>query len=443
MGRLPLGALPRIRRHPSGQARVRIGRQEHWLGRYGSPEAQRRYDAIIKGILDQRNTWAARPAGSLATETGQADNCPVASAPPRLEAATAKPDGARVETFAQALDFTMAEVCSRFLQYADREYRDATGKPTSTIGNYRMAVRALRPYDDLSANAFSPALFRDMMLRLVDERRPPRHEDGPPQRWPRQTINRIAKSVRFIFRWAVTDELVSPDLPAKLEAVKLLVRNRTTAPERKKVRYVPDDQIDRTLPHLPKMVADMILVQRYTGCRPGEVCAMICGEVDRSKKTWVWRPERHKTDYLEHEREIAIGPRARRILQPYLQRRADEYCFIASESERIRNGERRADRKSPMTPSQQARRRRAASRKRPQTPYTLAAYRRAIVRACEKQSIPHWHPNRIRHTAATEARSKAGIDAAQARLGHKSAKTTEIYAELTLERAVEIAEMCG
>ena len=81
MGRLPLGALPRLRRHPSGQARVRIGRQEHWLGCYGSPEAQHRYDAIIKGILDQRNTWAAAPAGSLTTETGQADNGPVALAP--------------------------------------------------------------------------------------------------------------------------------------------------------------------------------------------------------------------------------------------------------------------------------------------------------------------------------------------------------------------------
>ena len=441
MGRLPLGALPRMRRHPSGQARVRIGRQEHWLGRYGSLEAQRRYDAIIKGILERRNEWAAPATGPISSEWEQADECPVD--PAQVAPVLAEPDLGVVETPTQVAAVTVAEVCSRFLLYADKEYRDANGNPTSTIGNYRMAVRALRPYDDVSANAFNAALFRDMMQRLVDERRPPRHEDEPPQRWPRQTINRIAKSVRFIFRWAVTDELVSPDVPAKLEAVKLLVRNRTTAPERKKVRYVPDDQIDRTLPHLPKMVADMILVQRYTGCRPGEVCAMICGEVDRSKKTWVWRPQRHKNDWREQDREIAIGPRARRILKPYLQRRADEYCFIASESERERNGERRAERKSPMTPSQQARRRRAASRKRPQTPYTLAAYRRAIARACEKHSIPHWHPNRIRHTAATEARSKAGIDAAQARLGHKSAKTTEIYAELTLERRIEIAEMCG
>jgi len=440
MGRLHVGNLPRMRCHPSGQARVRIGRQEHWLGRYGSPEAQRRYDAIIRGILDQRNAWAAPPAEPGASESEPADAGPMADTPAQSVAASAA-EG--VEAPTEAAGFSVAQVCSRFLLYADKEYRDADGKPTSTIGNYRMAVRAVRAYDDVSANAFNAALFRDMIQRLVDERRPPRHEDGPPQRWPRQTINRIAKSVRFIFRWAVTEELVSPDVPAKLEPVKLLARNRTTAPERKKVRYVPDEQIDRTLPHLPKMIADMILVQRYTGCRPGEVCAMICGEVDRSGETWVWRPDRHKNGWREQEREIAVGPRARRILEPYLQRGEKEYCFIASESEAARNDERRAERKSPMTPSQSARRRRAAARKRPRTHYNPDAYRRAIARACEKHGIPHWYPNRIRHTAATEARSKAGIDAAQARLGHKSAKTTEIYAELTLERRVEIAEMCG
>ena len=441
MGRLSLGALPSIRRHPSGQARVRIGRQEHWLGRFGSPDAQRRYDAIIKGILDQRNEWAAPATGLVPSESEPADGRP--AAPAQLAATHTALDAGSVEPPIEAAPVTVAEVCSRFLLYADKEYRDATGKPTSTIGNYRMAVRALRPYDDVSANAFNAAFFRDMMRRLVDELRPPKHEDGPPRRWSRQTINRIANSVRFIFEWGVAEELVSPDVPLKLEAVRLLARNRTTAPERKKVRYVPDEQIDRTLPHLPKMVADMILVQRYTGCRPGEVCAMICGEVDRSKKTWMWRPHRHKNDWREQEREIAIGPRARRILKPYLERRADEYCFIASESERARNGERRDERKSPMTPSQQARQRRAASRKRPRTPYTLAAYRRAISRACEKHGIPHWFPNQIRHTAATEARSKAGIDAAQARLGHKSVKATEVYAELTLARRIEIAEMCG
>jgi integrase len=430
-------------RHPSGQARVRLGREEHWLGRFGSPEAQRRYDAIIRRILDQRNSSAVPTAPPVAAEPEAAPEH--ASAASCADKATAAPraDALGAEGSTEPSDVTVAEVCSRFLVYADREYRDANSKPTSTIGNYRMAVRALRPYDDVSANAFNAPLYRDMMQRLVSEERPARSEGKPPQRWPRQTINRIAKSVRFIFSWAVTEELVSPGVPAKLGAVKLLARDRTTAPERKKVKQVLDETIERTLPHLPQMVADMIRVQRYTGCRPGEVCAMMCGEVERSGATWIWRLDQHKNAWRDHDREIAIGPRARRILEPYLERRPDEYVFIASESEAARNRQRRAGRTSPMTPSQKARRKRAVASRRRRTPYTEAAYRRAIARACEKHGIPRWHPNQIRHTTGTEVRGKAGLDAAQVRLGHKSAKTTEIYAELTLERQIEIAEMYG
>jgi integrase len=445
MGRLPLGALPSMRRHPSGQARVRVGNKEYWLGPHGTPEAQARFDEIIAKLISDRNGWNGLPS----RETEPDSQLPVADktahdiaaqpASPAVAPAPAEEEPPPGDAM------TVAGVCSRFLIYAEAEYRDATGKPTSTIGNYLMAVRALRPYDDLSANAFGPRMFQDMMRRLVNERRPPRREDEPPRRWPRQTINRIAKSVRFIFTWAAGNELIPASIPSKLDAVRLLVRNRTAAPERKKVPCVPDERINQTLPHLPKMVADMVLLQRYTGCRPGEVCSLICGEVDRSRKTWVWQPDRHKNDWRDQERVIAIGPRGRRILEPYLNRRPEEYCFVAGESEAARNAVRRAARTSKMTPSQKARRKRAqmALQRKPRTAYTEAAYRRAIARACATHGIPHWKPNQIRHTAGTEARSEGGWDEAQVRLGHKSAKTTEIYAELTLERQMAVAERLG
>jgi hypothetical protein len=231
MGRLPLGALPKMSRHPSGQARVRVGREEHWLGRFGSPEAQRRYYAIIRRIIDQGNGSVVPAAPPVAVEPEAAPEN--ASAATCTDAAIAAPpaDASGAGESAEASCVTVAEVCSRFLRYAEREYRDATGRPTSTIGNYKMAVRALRPYDDVSANAFNAPLFKDMIQRLVSEERPARSEGKPPQRWPRQTINRIAKSVRFIFKWAVTEELVSADVLTKLGAVRLLARNRTTAPD--------------------------------------------------------------------------------------------------------------------------------------------------------------------------------------------------------------------
>ncbi len=81
MGRLPLGALPKMSRHPSGQARVRLGREEHWIGRFGSPEAQRRYDAIIRRILDQRNSSAVPAALPVAVEPEAAPDLPPSAIP--------------------------------------------------------------------------------------------------------------------------------------------------------------------------------------------------------------------------------------------------------------------------------------------------------------------------------------------------------------------------
>jgi integrase len=75
--------------------------------------------------------------------------------------------------------------------------------------------------------------------------------------------------------------------------------------------------------------------------------------------------------------------------------------------------------------------------------YTTASYRRAIHRACENLNIEKWSPNRIRHTASTEIRKRYGIDAARAVDGHGAASTTEIYAELDLNKAIEVMRVVG
>lgn len=61
MGRRHSGALPGIRLHkPTGHARVRINGTEYWLGRYGSPEAQLKYDELVATyIASGRNSVEA------------------------------------------------------------------------------------------------------------------------------------------------------------------------------------------------------------------------------------------------------------------------------------------------------------------------------------------------------------------------------------------------
>ena len=295
----------------------------------------------------------------------------------------------------------------------------------------------------MSAASFGPVLLEELMHELASEKVRCVKNGGKIDYRPRKTINRTIKTIRMIFGWAVTRELIPPEKYVAMKSMKLLKAYRTNARELKKVQHVSDSIIEQTLPHLPNVVSDMVRFQRLTGVRPGELCLLRPEDVDRSEATWLWRLSNHKNAWRDHTREIHIGPKGRAILEPYLDRPADQNCFLSSESELVRNRERRNKRASPMTPSQRARRKKSAQKYRKVTAYTRDSYRRAITRACEKNNISVWSPNRLRHTAATEARAKHGLDAAQIRLGHKHARTTEIYADLNRQRAAELAEQLG
>jgi integrase len=250
-------------------------------------------------------------------------------------------------------------------------------------------------------------------------------KNGSPVVRSRKTINAIVKAIRGMFKWGVSMELVSPETHSKLVTVQLLQRGRTTAPETLPRQPVDDAVVDATLPHLQREIADMVRIQRRIGCRPGELCRMRRREVRQIPErdlnggppVFEWQPEQHKNLWREHDAKRFIGPQAMKILKPYLRGNPDDYCFSAADSEAARNADRRAARKSPMTPSQRERRKKARRRSKPRTPITEDAYRRAITRACDRHGIPRWTPHQLRHSAGTEARNGIGIEAAQARLG--------------------------
>ena len=75
--------------------------------------------------------------------------------------------------------------------------------------------------------------------------------------------------------------------------------------------------------------------------------------------------------------------------------------------------------------------------------YSNDSYRRAIARACEEAGVASWHPNQLRHNAATAIRSEYGIEAARVILGHSSVETSEIYAERDETKAAEIMRQLG
>jgi site-specific recombinase XerC len=57
--------------------------------------------------------------------------------------------------------------------------------------------------------------------------------------------------------------------------------------------------------------------------------------------------------------------------------------------------------------------------------------------------LPHWHPNQLRHSAATTIRKTFGLEAAQVILGHSRADVTQVYAERDNAKALEVIRKIG
>jgi len=67
----------------------------------------------------------------------------------------------------------------------------------------------------------------------------------------------------------------------------------------------------------------------------------------------------------------------------------------------------------------------------------------ARVEDCAALKAVSWHPNQLRHAAATEIRRVAGLDPARAVLGHRSPVVTTVYAEADMQKAAEVMKRFG
>ena len=72
------------------------------------------------------------------------------------------------------------------------------------------------------------------------------------------------------------------------------------------------------LPRLSAHLRAVVELMQLTGMRPGEVCRLRLGEVDRTGDVWAYRPALHKTRHRGKSRLVPIGPRARAVLEGFL-----------------------------------------------------------------------------------------------------------------------------
>ena len=177
--------------------------------------------------------------------------------------------------------------------------------------------------------------------------------------------------------------------------------------------------------------------------RPGEVVGLRTRDIDFSEQIWKFRPPSHKTQHFQKDRVIYFGPQAQAVINPWLKHsEPDSYLFSPAEAEKIRYEQLRAARKSKVQPSQVSRAK-TTPKLKPGEMYTVMSYRRAINYACKKAGIRPWHPNQLRHLAATNLRREYGIEVASAVLGHSSVAMTEVYAEKDATKARDAMAKSG
>jgi integrase len=400
--------VPKYRLHkPSGRAVVTLGHRVVYLGKHGTADSRREYKRLT-------GEWMAS-AGNMPSPQN---------------------------------DTTVAELCAGYLKYAQSYYRK-DGKPTGSMTRVKIVLRLLNSlYGRTFAKDFGPLALQSLQFQLAGSEK------------SRTYTNHLIDQVRRVFRWGVSRELIPPSVDQALQTVPGLRKGRTVAREPAPVLPVSMTVVEATMPFLPPVVVDMVKLQLLCGCRPGEICQLRPCDLDRTKETWAFRPQSHKTQHHGRDRVIFLGPQAREILTPYLLRDPQAYCFTPEDSERKRRQAAHEKRRVPVSygniPGSNcvAKPKRKAGLQFNTNSYSNcirrasdradAAAHKADPKACKKKRlVPRWTPNMLRHAKASEIRKLYGLEGAQVVLGHAHARVSEVYAERDLDKAESIMARIG
>jgi integrase len=337
------------------------------------------------------------------------------------------------------------------------------------VDEYKLVSRYVRQlYGDTPAAAFGPVSLKATRQKFI--------EVG----WCRSLVNRRVGRVRRVFKWAASEELIPVGVHQALATVSGLQRGRSNVRESAPIEPVTDAVVDATLPFLNRQVRGLVELQRLTGCRPGEACALRRSDLRTDGDVWEYRPAQHKSAWRGKTRVIAVGPRAQELLAGFPTTDPTDFVFSPAQTVVELHATRAKNRRTPRYASHMvnnAKRRVANPKRLPAMGYDVSAYGHTIDKACDRafppvgelarrvkesrakwwarltleqrgevkrwQKAHRWHPNQFRHSFATRVRKQHGLEAAQVLLGHACADVTQVYAERNEQLAAAVAAVVG
>jgi integrase len=388
----PANYVPKLRHHKAkGLAYVCFSGRAIYLGKWGTPDAQARYDKLIAEWLDRGRVPPIKPGS---TDTYRVDDL-VADYFANLERRF--PGSRELERVSYALK-----------------------KMVAMFGEV--------PAADVSLPMLRE--FRDTLIQAD---------------LCRNEVNKRTAQIKRMFKWGARYGKVPMSAHQEISLIETVRRGELNVRDSPKVTPVTRTHVDAVLPHVSSQVRAMIELQWHTGMRPGEVVLMRKCDMTMEGNQWRYRPSQHKNLHRGFERVVPIPTVVRGLLQSFLLRPEEAFLFTPGEAEAERRKRQHARRQTPVQPSQEARHQR--SMKTPKQEfgprYTTESYGLAIARGCKAARIPRWSPNRLRHAAASRIAEKCGLHAARAILGHRSVQTTAIYAKADLLSAESYLEQMG
>jgi integrase len=301
---------------------------------------------------------------------------------------------------------TVAAAAELYAHHADTYYTGHDGRPTREPAKCRAALA------HLAAVAGSVPVGR-LTRRHVEDTRARMVELG----WNRRTINQAVARIKRAVGWLADEGHVPDTVAASVSRLKHLKRFRGGVPEPEPVEPVGWETVEATLPKLREPWRSLVLLQWWSGLRPGEACGLWVGAVettgDPATPAVLDFGRRHKTGWHGHTKRVPLGPRAWEVLAPWV----DGAREAGRDAVFVCRGEVKAPRET--------------------------SYAKAVQTACGRAGVGPWAPNQIRHAYATRVRAAFGLDAAQVALGHAGADVTQVYAERDQAAAAKVAAALG
>jgi hypothetical protein len=169
MARNRKGTPPHYRLHrPTGQAVVTIDGCDYYLGRYGCPDSDSKYERLIKA-------WRKRQEAISSPTTG-------------TDSALLLPEEPTVNAISLA-----------YIRHAKTYYKPTAEGERKEVGCIRDALKVLcRLYGRTPASEFGPKALKDVRRAMVKKG------------WCRSYVNHQVNRIKRLIRWATEEELIHP-----------------------------------------------------------------------------------------------------------------------------------------------------------------------------------------------------------------------------------------